>query len=249
MAKNILIVDDNPQVLKLLHIFLTKAGYHPIEAENGEIGLQMANEHKPDLIISDVMMPGMDGIEFCWMIRENSEVPNIPFIFLTSFNDPETRIKGFRTGADKYLIKPIDRVKLISTVEELLSRFDRVKKLEEMDKIGEASSIKGDLKELSIVEIVQMFNLSKKTGILHIAGKSTGEIFLLSGQIQAAFCGDVTGEKAILKLVEMGEGTFVFETKETLDQEKNIEGSTMNIIMEACQIMDEKRLKESGGEE
>jgi len=247
MAKNILIVDDNPQVLKLLHIFLTKAGYHPIEAENGEIGLQMANEHKPDLIISDVMMPGMDGIEFCWMVRENSEVPNIPFIFLTSFNDPETRIKGFRSGADKYLTKPIDRKKLMTAVEELLSRFDRVKNLEEIDKIGSVSSIKGDLRELSIVEIVQMFNLSKKTGILHIAGDLSGEIYLLSGQIQAAFCDDLLGEKAILKLVELDYGTFVFESKEISDQEKNVSGSTMNIIMEACQIMDEKRLKETGG--
>lgn len=249
MAKNILIVDDNPQVLKLLHIFLTKAGYHPIEAENGEIGLQMANEHKPDLIISDVMMPGMDGLEFCWMVRENSEVPNIPFIFLTSFKDPETRIKGFRTGADKYLTKPIDRAKLISTVDELLNRFDRLKKMEEIDKIEDSTSIKGDLKELSIVEIVQMFNLSKKTGILHIAGKSNGEIYINAGQIQAAFSGDLEGEEAILKLVEMVDGTFVFKKNENMDNVSNISGSTMNIIMEACQIMDERRLKESGGEE
>jgi two-component system alkaline phosphatase synthesis response regulator PhoP len=62
MAKKILIVDDNPNVLKLLNISLSKAGYTMVEAENGEVAFQMANKEKPDLIISDIMMPQMDGI-------------------------------------------------------------------------------------------------------------------------------------------------------------------------------------------
>ena len=92
MSSKILIVDDNPNVLRLLNISLTKskANYNVIEAENGEQAFELANREKPDLIISDIMMPQMDGIELCWMIRENSDIPLVPFIFLTSFEDPET---------------------------------------------------------------------------------------------------------------------------------------------------------------
>ena len=62
------------------------------------------------------MMPQMDGLELCWMIRENSKVPIVPFIFLTSFDDPETEVKGFRAGADRYLNKPIERKELLERV-------------------------------------------------------------------------------------------------------------------------------------
>ena len=83
----IVIVDDNPHVLKLLRISLEKAGYEIHSAENGDEGLEVVNKIQPDLIISDVMMPQTDGIEFCWMIRENSATPMVPFIFLTSLED------------------------------------------------------------------------------------------------------------------------------------------------------------------
>jgi two-component system alkaline phosphatase synthesis response regulator PhoP len=154
MAKKILIVDDNPNVLKLLNISLSKAGYQIVEAENGEVAFQVANKERPDLIISDIMMPQMDGIELCWMIRENSEVPLVPFIFLTSFDDSEMEIRGFRAGADEYLNKPIDRKELLERVEELLNRTEKLKTIDDTTETKKA--FEGDLKDLSIVELVQM---------------------------------------------------------------------------------------------
>ena len=99
MRKKILIVDDNEHVLKLLKISLEKANYEVYQAMNGDEGLEKAIEVLPDLIISDVMMPMTDGIEFCWMIRDNSPIPMVPFIFLTSLEDQEMEIRGFRAGA------------------------------------------------------------------------------------------------------------------------------------------------------
>jgi DNA-binding response OmpR family regulator len=240
MAAKILIVDDNPSVLKLLNISLNKAGFEVVEAENGEEAFEMANENLPDLIISDIMMPQMDGLELCWMIRENSKIPMVPFIFLTSFDDPETEVKGFRAGADKYLNKPIERKDLLEKVNELLDRKKKVNEVaqKELDNKGFA----GDLSDLSIVELVQMLNLNKKSGILNISAEVDGKIYLKDGQLHAALCQDLTGEKAVYKLVEQIDGKFNFELNE-VSLDRNVEASTMNVIMEACRIMDENRLK------
>lgn len=236
MAQKILIVDDNPSVLKLLNISLSKAGYEIVEAENGEEAFATANKELPDLIISDIMMPQMDGLELCWMIRENSKVPVVPFIFLTSFDDPETEVKGFRAGADKYLNKPIERKDLLDRVSELLNRKSKLNDISNSSK-----GFAGDLKDLSIVELVQMLNLNKKSGALNISAATDGIVYLKDGQLHAAVCGDLTGEDAIYKLVEQTDGKFNFEIND-VSIERNINSSTMNVIMEACRIMDEKNL-------
>ncbi|MCB0283752.1 MAG: response regulator [Calditrichae bacterium] len=241
MAEKILIVDDNPSVLKLLNISLNKAGYEVIEAENGEEAFDIANKELPDLIISDIMMPQMDGLELCWMIRENSQVPLVPFIFLTSFDDPETEVKGFRAGADKYLNKPIERKELLERVDELLNRKKKLNDIEKQE--SEKKAFAGDLKDLSIVELVQMLNLNKKSGVLHISAETNGKIYLKDGQLHAAECNNLSGEEAVYKLVEQITGKFNFEINE-VTKERNINGSTMNVIMEACRIMDESRLKD-----
>ena len=238
MGKKILIVDDNPNVLKLLNISLSKAGYEIVEAENGEVAFEVANKEIPDLIISDIMMPQMDGIELCWMIRENSKVPLVPFIFLTSFDDSEMEIRGFRAGADEYLNKPIDRKELLERVSELLDRTQKLKTIE--DKTESKKSFAGELKDLSIVELVQMLNLNKKSGVLKIEGQGSGEIYLQGGNLIGAKIADKEGEEAIYELVTFEDGTFNFEVSDE-DFPANIKTGTMNVIMEACRIMDEKR--------
>jgi len=236
--KKILIVDDNPNVLKLLHISLVKDGYQVIQAENGEEALKLANKHHPDLIISDIMMPQMDGIELCWMIRENSEIPLVPFIFLTSFDDSEMEVRGFRAGADEYMNKPVDRKELLERVEELLMRTNKLHSISNSTDVQKGFS--GDLKDLSIVELVQMLNLNKKSGVLYIKAKEKGAIYLKDGHLYAAVNDDKNGEEAFYNLVTFEEGTFNFELKE-VDIDQNIKNSTMNVIMEACRIMDESR--------
>ena len=238
MAQKILIVDDNPSVLKLLNISLNKAGYEVIEAENGEEAFDIANKELPDLIISDIMMPQMDGLELCWMIRENSKVPIVPFIFLTSFEDAEMEIRGFRAGADEYLNKPIDRKELLQRVEDLLARTKNLKEME--TKSDTHKGFSGNLNELSIVELVQMLNLNKKTGILQINSSIKGNIYLKDGQLFAAEANDKKGEQAVYDLVAENVGTFNFQITE-YNVDRNIENSTMNVIMEACRIMDEKQ--------
>lgn len=243
MADKILIVDDNEHILKLLKISLEKAGYHVVVAHNGDEGLERANEVKPDLVISDVMMPLTDGIEFCWMIRENSEVPMVPFIFLTSVSDKEMEIRGFRAGADEYLVKPVDRNILLEKVDSLLKRFKKVRDIDS----GDGASLKGfegNLKDFSIAEIVQLLNLNQRSGALHVEGALSGEIIFDHGNMIFAEFGEYSGEDAIYKAVPQKDGKFHFEPGEK-KATPNIQGATMNVLLEACRQADESELSDS----
>lgn len=238
MAKKILIVDDNEHVLKLLKISLEKASYKVYQASNGDEGLEKAKEVLPDLIISDVMMPMTDGIEFCWMIRDNSPIPMVPFIFLTSLEDQEMEIRGFRAGADEYLVKPVDRSVLLEKVETLLERATRVRSIDN----SPAEAVKGfegNLADLSLAEVIQLLNLNQRSGVLHVETDEKGKLVFKKGRMIFGKFGDLEGEDAVYKVVPQKEGTFRFEPSEK-EVKQNISGPTMNVLIEACRLEDEK---------
>jgi DNA-binding response OmpR family regulator len=239
MAK-ILIVDDNDHVLRLLKISLEKAGYEVYQAHNGDEGLEMVKKHLPDLIISDVMMPSTDGIEFCWMVRENSPIPMVPFIFLTSLEDRDMEIRGFRAGADEYLVKPVDRQILLKKVSSLLERARRVKDIDQQQN-EHTIAFEGNLADISLAEVIQLINLNQRSGVLHIESDNLGEIVFHNGQMVFAAFGSLSGVEAVYKLVPLTKGTFHFEPVER-KVERNITASTMNVLIEACRLQDEKRL-------
>ncbi len=243
MADKVLIVDDNEHILKLLKISLEKAGFDVTVAHNGDEGLEKANEVSPDLIISDVMMPLTDGIEFCWMVRENSSVPMVPFIFLTSVSDKEMEIRGFRAGADEYLVKPVDRNILLEKVESLLKRSKKVK---DIDSGGTAAvkGFEGNLQDFSLAEIVQLLNLNQRSGTLHVEAELSGDIVFENGNMVFAKFGEHEGEDAIYKAVPQKDGQFHFVPGEK-KANPNIEGSTMNVLLEACRQADESKLSDS----
>lgn len=118
----VLIVDDEEDIRELLSYNLKKEGYEVFAAENGEIGLQLMRERKPDLIILDVMMPGMDGIEVCEAIRNTPGFQQTLICFLTARNEDYSQIAGLDAGADDYVAKPVRPKVLISRINALLRR-------------------------------------------------------------------------------------------------------------------------------
>jgi ligand-binding sensor domain-containing protein/signal transduction histidine kinase/DNA-binding response OmpR family regulator len=122
----ILLVDDNEELRNFLKDSLGSK-YHIIEAADGNTGLTMANEEFPDLIISDVMMPGMDGIEFCKIIKENIETSHIPFLMLTAKDSIESKIEGVESGADFYFSKPLSLELLTLTIRNILNQKQKLK--------------------------------------------------------------------------------------------------------------------------
>ena len=123
---SILIVEDSPDVRKYLSGFL-KPYYRIFESENGKAGLITAVKKMPDLIISDIMMPFMDGNEFCHRVKTNWETSHIPIILLTAKASSEDKIEGLEMGADDYLTKPFDSKELIIRIKNLLEQRKRLK--------------------------------------------------------------------------------------------------------------------------
>lgn len=111
----ILIVDDNPVTIRLLHAMLTRAGYRVIEADSGSRALAILEDDLPDLILLDIDMPGMTGLDACRVIKSAPRTADIPILFVTASDNKEDIVAGFTAGAQDYIIKP-------STKEELLAR-------------------------------------------------------------------------------------------------------------------------------
>ncbi|MGJ8683664.1 MAG: response regulator transcription factor [Nonlabens sp.] len=118
----ILLVDDEPDILEIVSYNLKNEGYQVFTAENGKEGVQKAIKKKPDLIILDVMMPVMDGIEACEKIRKIPELDHTIITFLTARSEDYSMIAGFDAGADDYISKPIKPRVLVSKVKSLLRR-------------------------------------------------------------------------------------------------------------------------------
>lgn len=133
----ILLVDDEPDILEIVGYNLSNEGYQILTAENGLIGLAQAKKHKPHLIILDVMMPEMDGIEACEKIRSIPELSETVITFLTARGEDYSQVAGFDAGADDYITKPIKPKVLISKVKALLRRFKTAGSTETIIKIGD----------------------------------------------------------------------------------------------------------------
>ena len=121
----ILLVDDEEDLLELLQYALTRAGYDVVTALDGVAGLKKAREERPDLIVLDIMMPRMDGIELCNRLREDAHLRLTPILMLTARSDESDEIEGLEAGADDYIPKPISPNLLVSRVRALLRRAAR----------------------------------------------------------------------------------------------------------------------------
>lgn len=119
----ILLVDDEPDILEIVGYNLSAEGYQVITADNGADGVKIAKKKKPQLIILDVMMPEMDGIEACAQIRKLPELEETIIAFLTARGEDYSQMAGFDAGADDYITKPIKPKVLVSKVKALLRRF------------------------------------------------------------------------------------------------------------------------------
>ena len=121
-SQKILIVDDEPDILELIEYNLKKEGYQVFSAGNGLDGVAMAKKVRPDLIILDIMMPKMDGIEACRIMRTIPEFKHTFMVFLTARSEEYSEIAGFNVGADDYIAKPIKPRALVSRINAILRR-------------------------------------------------------------------------------------------------------------------------------
>ncbi len=134
--KTVLVVDDAPNIVELLRLYLEQAGYATIAATDGPTALELHRRHRPDLVVLDVMLPGLDGFEVCRAIRREADTP---ILMLTARSDDVDAIVGLELGADDYVTKPFNPRALVARVRAILRRTDGTVRLGRPIEVGPAA--------------------------------------------------------------------------------------------------------------
>ena len=121
-SKNIIVVEDDLDIRELISFNLANEGHQVFEANNGEVGIDKARNNNPDLILLDLMLPGIQGLDVCRIIKSDQETKEIPIIMVTALGQEEDIVKGLETGADDYITKPFSIKVLIARVNAVLKR-------------------------------------------------------------------------------------------------------------------------------
>jgi len=183
----ILLVDDEPDILEIISYSLKNVGYNVYTAKNGIQAVKQAEEIEPHLIILDVMMPEMDGIEACEIIRKTQKIKHTLITFLSARGEDYSQIAGFNAGADDYITKPIKPKILLSKVKSLLRRisFDQVEILEIGNLIIDRASYKASYKGKEI-------NLPRKEfELLYLLASKPGKVFKRDHILESVWGRDV----------------------------------------------------------
>ena len=174
MNANILIADDEPNQLELMSFNLSNAGYSIIKATNGKEAIELIENHSPDLIILDWMMPKMSGIDVCRTLRSRSETKQIPIIILSARSDESDKSLGLDIGADDYISKPFSPKELISRVNALLRRSRPAL----INNILEHENLKISLNEMTVTYFDKDVKLGpKEFKLLTLLMERPGHIF------------------------------------------------------------------------
>ena len=177
MAKKptILLVDDDPDIREFVTFNLAKEGYNVVTAKDGAEGVEAVKKHRPDLVLLDVMMPGMDGIEACEAISTNPNIASTLIAFLSARGEDYSQVAGFDAGADDYITKPIRPKVLVSRVKALLRR--NVKESEPVGNI-ERGDLLINLEKYQVFRDGEVVDMPRKEfELLHLLASKPGKVF------------------------------------------------------------------------
>ena len=171
----ILLVDDEPDILEIIGYNLKEEGYKVHTAENGLEAIDIAKKKKPHLIILDVMMPEMDGIEACEKLRKNPDLKNTVITFLTARGEDYSQVAGFDAGADDYITKPIRPKVLMSKVKALLRRFKSEESSDNLLKVGKITINRDEYKVINNKK--ELILPRKEFELLALLASKPGKVF------------------------------------------------------------------------
>jgi len=173
----ILIVDDEPDILEILKYNLEKEGYVVLTASNGEESIEIAEKENPNLIILDIMMPKMDGVEVCRTLRGKEQFNNTVITFLTARDEDYSQIAALEIGGDDYITKPIRPRVFLSRVKALLRRSERIEDQEE-ERLIKVGDLTVDTERISVLKDEKEIELAKKEfELLHLLVSKPGKVF------------------------------------------------------------------------
>ncbi|MEO8413167.1 MAG: response regulator [Ginsengibacter sp.] len=227
--KTILLIEDNDDIRNNTAEILELSNYHVILAENGKIGVEKAMEHKPDLIICDIMMPVLDGYGVLHAIHKNESIKNTPFIFLTAKTERNDFRRGMEIGADDYITKPFNGTELLNSVDSRLKKLELLKQeftpgIEGLEHLMQASFGNNVLQSLTEG---RSLNTYKKRQMVYSEGNHPNRLYyVIKGKIKTyktnedskALVTDLFSPGDFLGYVALLEGTVYKDTAEALEE-------------------------------
>jgi len=190
----ILIADDEPDILEILSYNLEKEGYEVVTAKDGDEAIDKAYQHKPNLIILDMMMPKKTGVQVCQVLRGQTAFKDTLIMFLTALNDEITQVRGLETGADDYVSKPVSPKVLLSRVAALLRRVQK----EHSTAIKVGNITIDPEKFLVQVDDKDIVLAKKEFELLYLLALKPGRVFLRNEILNAIWGNDViVGDRTI----------------------------------------------------
>jgi CheY-like chemotaxis protein len=206
----ILVVDDEPHFLKIMELQLSVRGYAVVTAGDGFDGFTAAIRERPDLILADVMMPTIDGYEFCAQVKAHPELKTIPVIFLTAKTDHKSLAKGYSVGGARYLTKPFDAEELFKAIDLRLKDADKTKKLY----ANKSKIFSGKLELVGIFNLLDMFSLNRWDGGISIERTlDRGWIEIKQGAITRCRLNGREDPDSLMTVLGWSDGKFIAERK------------------------------------
>ena len=239
---SILVVDDDPWILKMVVDLLAARGHDVRSAADGQDALRLAEESAPDLIVTDVWMPRMDGFTFVRTLRTKAKLTLVPVLFLTSDATANSRMKGFSLGADEYLTKPFRFDDLQAHIDQILAK---VRPKAAAAAPAEVSALQGDLQQLGLAGVLTLLEMERKSGVLRLEGAAElSEMHVRDGRIVHASTGaGAKNAAAVYAALAWEGGRFKFEPG-PVTRDDEIQTPTTYLLMEGMRLLDESRRTE-----
>jgi two-component system, OmpR family, alkaline phosphatase synthesis response regulator PhoP len=174
----VLIVDDEPDILEFLEYNLSRNGFETIQASNGLDAIKIADKEVPDLILLDIMMPGMDGVQTCYELRKNDKLKDCLIAFLTARSEEFSEIAGLEAGADDYIQKPIRPRLLLSRIKALMRRKESSRVTSSTGNILDFGALKIDPQSYQVFIDGEVITLAKKEfEVIMLLASKPGKVF------------------------------------------------------------------------
>jgi DNA-binding response OmpR family regulator len=233
--RTVLLVDDNDMFRAFLKDVLERRGFVVYEANDGELALQVALGKRPWLIVTDVAMPRVDGVEFCRRVRNHSMIRHTPLIFLSGWDDYKDRYRGLEAGGDEFLSKDTSIRELLMRIQILLKRYSDLGA-----RSWRGPGMEGRIEVVGAPGLLQMCHLGRLTGVCSIAsGKNKAELRFRQGELVGAAVGELSGEEAVYEVLGWSEGHFSFAPGEP-GPGKPLGSGVSQLLLEGCRRLDEK---------
>lgn len=234
----ILIVDSDTHTLRIVKDALLQNGFVAHFAQNCELAVQVCTKNRPGLVLSEMALQDMDGLEFMRMVQNTSDIGQIPFIFLTSRTLIGDKVSALEAGADDYITKPFNENELVARIKAVLRRTNRSR----MSVLTRDDGIKGSLKEINLIDLIQLFDMGRKTAVIQVEGMGKeGRVYFEAGAVVHAVCGKLFGKEALFEILLISEGTFLIHLN-VGSKIRTIDVSSTNLIMETMYRFDEDKL-------